>query len=465
MAAVKRKRVQKHPGVVIVKPEGRHGWRIRYTEPDTGKVAKPAIPPEHAGTLEERAKYAAAKSEELATRKVQLREGAVPATGSALDDTVEHYFTDNGHLDPDTIRKRRVVTRKLLAWAALVKITKADDLTQPALLNFRAALVKERKRVAKPGGKRGEYISTDEKRSEVSVNHDIGEIVTVLRYLRKKRLLARTTYEDIQISLTKLRELRDPPTYMKPAACRKLLAAALTHDSETHAMTRAEARGDGAPGSTHVYDPIAPFVLFMLLTGMRAEEGCVCEWPWVDLDAQDERGKPAGEIRIPSNITKYGIGRVLVLDVSRTLRDLLIALQPEPKMRKGRLFNLSEYQIRSALERLQDGNVEAKRAPVDSNWQLMRRTCSTYLTNAPGIFVGGSSAWRSAAQLGHDVKVAQTDYLGLIRISPDARTLEAAMQIDAEADRILAEQQARTGAWPSDRPGKPAKVVQARALN
>ncbi len=35
-------------------------------------------------------------------------------------------------------------------------------------------------------------------------------------------------------------------------------------------------------------------------------------------------------------------------------------------------------------------------------WQVLRRTCGTFLTNAPGIF-GEASAYRSARQLGHSV--------------------------------------------------------------
>jgi hypothetical protein len=69
---------------------------------------------------------------------------------------------------------------------------------------------------------------------------------------------------------------------------------------------------------------------------------------------------------------------------------------------------------------------------------MLRATCGTYLTNAPGIF-GAASAYRSAKQLGHSVAVAQRHYLGLIRGIPrDARTLEQAMQIEDPVKRIVA---------------------------
>lgn len=76
-------------------------------------------------------------------------------------------------------------------------------------------------------------------------------------------------------------------------------------------------------------------------------------------------------------------------------------------------------------------------APSSFEWQALRRTCGTFLTNAPGIF-GAASAYRSARQLGHSVAVAERHYLGLERGIPrEARTLEQAMQIEAEVQQIL----------------------------
>jgi hypothetical protein len=69
---------------------------------------------------------------------------------------------------------------------------------------------------------------------------------------------------------------------------------------------------------------------------------------------------------------------------------------------------------------------------------VLRQTCGTYLTNAPGIF-GAASAYRSAKQLGHSVAVAERHYVGLVRGIPrDARTLEGAMQVEAQVKRAIA---------------------------
>ena len=77
-------------------------------------------------------------------------------------------------------------------------------------------------------------------------------------------------------------------------------------------------------------------------------------------------------------------------------------------------------------------------APKRFSPQVLRSTCGSYLTNAPGIF-GAASAYRSAKQLGLSVQVAERHYVGVIRGIPrDARTLEAAMQIEADIERVIA---------------------------
>ena len=63
-------------------------------------------------------------------------------------------------------------------------------------------------------------------------------------------------------------------------------------------------------------------------------------------------------------------------------------------------------------------------------WQKLRVTCGTFLANAPGIF-GAASAYREAKQLGHSVTVAEKHYLGVVHVPAEARTLEAAMGIEA----------------------------------
>jgi hypothetical protein len=111
--------------------------------------------------------------------------------------------------------------------------------------------------------------------------------------------------------------------------------------------------------------------------------------------------------------------------VSPALRALLAALRLSTGG-KGKVFRLTADAADAAAKRLK----REFGAPSDFGWQMLRRTCGTFLTNAPGIF-NAASAYRSAKQLGHSLAVAERHYLGVERGIPrDARTLEAAMQIE-----------------------------------
>ena len=102
--------------------------------------------------------------------------------------------------------------------------------------------------------------------------------------------------------------------------------------------------------------------------------------------------------------------------------------------RSGSVFGRTSGSAYSAAARLQ----KEFGAPDGIGWQVLRRSCGTYLTNASGIF-GGSSAYLSAKQLGHSVQVAERHYLGVMRgIRRDAQTLEAAMQIEKQMAKIVA---------------------------
>jgi hypothetical protein len=57
--------------------------------------------------------------------------------------------------------------------------------------------------------------------------------------------------------------------------------------------------------------------------------------------------------------------------------------------------------------------------------------------NAPGIF-GSAAPYRESRQLGHSVLIAEKHYAGLVRgVARDATTLEAAMQIEPQIERVV----------------------------
>ncbi|HEX5656454.1 MAG TPA: tyrosine-type recombinase/integrase [Polyangiales bacterium] len=171
----------------------------------------------------------------------------------------------------------------------------------------------------------------------------------------------------------------------------------------------------------------------MLLTGCRIGEAIGLPWKQVDLDAVDNEGRQVGEVHLRGSNTKTRRARTIDLAVSPALHELL-GVMHDAVGGKGRVFELTRSTAEAAANRMRD----EYGAPAAFTWQALRRTCGTYLTNAPSIF-GAASIHRSSRQLGHSTQVAERHYLGTFRGIPrEARTVEAAMQIEAQLARMIA---------------------------
>ncbi len=420
------KHARRHPGVVLIKPEPerRIGWRARYRDPDSCSMVKETVPA-ILRTREAREDWAARKSRALAKRRLELSEGAPRATGTALQKAIDSYYEANPRLRDKTLRGYRAATDKLARWATRSGVQTTDDLTRANLMKLREQLINEPKRSAAKGGKRGARVISDGgQRSAFSVNRELAALRTVLGYLNDRDLLSKIREGDLRRAFKKLPTAIERIDFLQTAELKALLSAAQKHDAATFKATRAEHAGNGRHGATPKFDPIAPMVAIILLSGMRLNEALTLDWSQVDLDALDNNGQPVGEIRL-TGATKTKRARTIDLAVSPALRAILKAL---PGRHEGKVLKVTADAAKATVERLRTDFG----APPIFTWQALRATCGTYLTNAPGIF-GAASAYRSARQLGHSVAIAERHYLGLVRgIPATARTLDAAMGLEAE---------------------------------
>lgn len=427
-----RKKGPKHPGVVLLRPDEsrRIWWRARYRDPDTGKIKKETLPA-RLTNAEARAGWAQNRSKELAKRRMELEAGAARRTGASLQDAIDKYFDAHTALRPRTVEIYRRATQALTTWCAGPgQVRNCDDITRAKLMEFRTHLETRPKRVAAPNERPGTFVESDERLSPVSANQDIRAVRTVLGYVRELDLLPRLSRDDLTIALKKVPTEHSGIDFFTKPQCREILLAAIRHDEQKFKRTMEEHKRRRPIGTTPRYAPIAPFVLFVLLTGLRIGEALGLMWSMVDLDALDEHGRPCGELAIPPSLTKTRRGRSVLLDVSPAAQQLLRKIRPQDA--SGLVFNRTKGEAKRGMERLLKYG-----APAHFTWHVLRATCGTFLTNAPGIY-GGASAYQSAKRLGHSVAIAEKHYLGLVRGIPrDAHTLEAAMGIEDLAATII----------------------------
>ena len=440
MAGRRRRKRSPHPGVKLKKrtlPSGRVRWIARYVDPESGKERDQTLDLQALPTRETRTLWAKAKSKELATRRMDLAAGVrrAPEPVSLEAAVAEYLSTAEVRLRPNTIAAYRQSLNRMLRWAARAKVTTTAQLGTKELAALRDALIAAPKATPVRGGRRGAHKPSGKRRTVPSINADLRSIKAMLGVLRKRGQLPNLHRDDIADALATLRAPRDDPPFLTPADLRRLLEAAMRHDDATFDATRREHAGADPRGTTRRYSPLAPFVAFVLLTGCRRGEALSLQWRSVDLDALDSQGRRVGEIRLCAAGTKTHRGRTIGLEVSPALRTLLSSLRLRSGGR-GYVFGgetpYTVHQLTAARARL----VADFGAP-EFSWKMLRSTCATYLTNAPGIF-GAASIHLSSRQLGHSVAVAEKHYLGVHRGIPrDARTLDAAMQLEAALSALV----------------------------
>jgi integrase len=427
-----KRKTRKRPGVVIQAPKAkaRTWWRVRYVDPDTGKTTRKTLD-RGLRTRMMREDYACRLSDQLARRRLELENGAPRTTGTPFADAIQRYYDAHPALRPRAVQTYKLATDKLVRFAEQHRVPTVDDLDRRGLMIFREQVVNQPKQHT-VRGRRGQKAQGVERRSHHSINRELRNVGTCLRYLIDADLFAKLSHDDVRRCCKPLKTSTDRKAFLRPAPMQKLVAAALRHDADTFNATRAEHSGEVPKGTTAKYPPIAPFVLFVGLSGTRFGEAIDLTWDPVDLDALDANGNAVGEIYIDTS-SKTGKARTIGLEVSPALRKLLAA-QRLKTGGEGSVFGLTRGEANAAMKRLR----AQYGAPDAAGWQMIRRSTATYLCNAPGIY-GAASPFMESRQLGHSVIVAEKFYAGLLRGIPiEAKTLEGAMQIETEAAEVIA---------------------------
>src|SRR5690606_38214138 len=176
-------------------------------------------------------------------------------------------------------------------------------------------------------GKRGQKCETGVTRSAVSVNRELRTMKTILNHWRAGGELPNLDRDAIADCLKAMAVERSKPAHLKHAQIERLLRACMRHDAATFAETRDEHAGLRPVGTTPRYLPIAPFAVFLLLTGCRRGEALRLRWADVDLDAVDDAGEVAGEFTIYASEAKTKRERSVYLEVSPALRHMLVTMK------------------------------------------------------------------------------------------------------------------------------------------
>jgi len=420
----------RHRGVKLIPPSGpkQPYWRARYEDPDRPPVRDaagnwvPAVTYERLpakvqpGTIETRRDWAIDKHKSLEARRAELAAGATPrySGDDLIADVFALYFAGWGKQNrPRTQTEYRTACDLFLAWCATpgLAIERVRQLTKGVLRAWAGSRVAAELDPA--CGRTGP-------RAHATVNRELRGLSAVLGELRTQEKI-HLTRDDIADGLAQLDEDHVKRGFSRVAELRAILAACVRYDA---APPRQRTRG----GRISQCDGrMLAIVLFFLLTGLRPDEAIWIEWRDIGLD---DDGNVL--ITVRAEVSKTGVERVIDTGHSPLLAHLVSAYA-------GRTGTILQASIKSLL--VARHRVIAEFGAPEFDYKKLRCTCGTYLTCAPAIW-GDAAPYMSARQLGHSVTIAQKHYVGVVqRISHEARTTEAAMQLSLG--------QSADGTWPA----------------
>jgi len=432
--AKQRYRRNPHPGVQIKQRTWKSGlstFIARFTDPDSGLTQEISLSKLGKHTPEARRDWAILKSRSMLIRQAELLAGAPTRTETTLEQAINDYISmKKVELRPSTLNGYMEAIARLKAWAATQGINYTEQIAPKHLESLRRVLLIADKKVALAGGRRGESTASGKLRSPHSVNRDLRALKTLLNKWRRRHIAPLLTSDCIADEL-KFQDVGRPfISFLNREAIASLLNAALRHDTTCFTETRAEHIANAMKGTTPRYFPVTPLIAYLLLTGCRVDEALSLKWSaWNQRERQIELSD-IGRIK-----TKHA--RRIDLAITPSLESLLaqLKLKATGEYVFGGHAPLRKSHADSCRKRL----LREFGAPAFT-WQQLRRTCGTFLTCAPGIF-GTASAWASAKRLGHSVEVAEKHYIGALRSPPiEAKTLEAAMEIEGLMAAVCAVQ-------------------------
>jgi integrase len=369
-------KLTKHPGVALIRTKaGLH--RARWRDPDKGKPVWYTFP--KVANVAVREKFARDQSRSLALRKLELDSGA-PVTRDPVElkAAVADYFKAHPRLRASTVLAYRNAADEL------IDFVDGRPLTKGLLQAFAGARANLNKHAPVKGGKRYEYKPTGALRSARSVNRELRAVQTILEWARSREKL-QITRDDIRDSLKRAKVGQADPKPLFADNIRELLITCAEHEPA-----------------------IRPFVVFLLLTGMRAGEARLLRWSQVNLKE--------GYITLSPEDTKTARGRQVDIDPPSPALHALLESLPRTK---DRVFPLTKDEIKGARTRL------AQHLKWKFTYQQLRQTCASYSCSWPAF-----GPFLSAKRLGHSTEVADRLYARAVRgIPANCEDLESAMGI------------------------------------
>jgi len=294
-----------HPGVSVCR--NRHNkWCARWRDPDTRRVVEVSLAKLGYRTKTQAADWLRDKSLELlaARRRVAVsgRRKDVGATWKVVfDDYSKHFAGERGESAAE--RNEREWLTRFQRFLERHAIRIAGDLTSRHLSQFRHSLTTGRRKLAPR-----------------TRNRHLDAVKAMLRWAKRLGYLRLQT-DDILDNLSRFQVATVQPVILKQSQLKALIAAVVEHDSARCHGSRQDKQayytGQPSVNPGPVFQPVAPYVFLLLLTGARPGEIEALKWEDVDLEG--------GQVLIWGSKTQRQ--RAVPLDDSPLLAAFLSALK------------------------------------------------------------------------------------------------------------------------------------------